>query len=175
MQHSVVMTLIGADRPGLVETVASTVAEHGGNWLESRMARLGGHFAGIVHVSVPAEKERVLIEQLRNLDASGLQVTIYRDHGAPPPETARLALLEIVGQDRPGIVRQISGALAAAGVNVEDLHTECVSAAMSGESLFKARARLRIPDSCAVDELRAQLEKIASDLIIEVSLQPVEG
>jgi glycine cleavage system regulatory protein len=50
---SLVLTVIGADRPGLVETLAQTIAEHGASWLESRMAHLAGHFVGLLRVSVP--------------------------------------------------------------------------------------------------------------------------
>jgi glycine cleavage system regulatory protein len=170
MQRSLVMTVIGADRPGLVDSVASIVAQYGGNWLESRMSRLGGQFAGIVHVEVPQEKERPLVEALKNLDAEGLKIVVHADRQLPstqpPPST-----LEIVGQDRPGIVRQISHALAEFGVNVEELHTECSSAAMSGQTLFRASARLSIPPACKVEELRQTLEKIAADLIVEISLE----
>ena len=79
-----------------------------------------------------------------------------------------------MGHDRPGIVRQISQALAAYGVNVEELNTECASAAMSGETLFTARARLSLPETCNISELRQMLEKIAADLIVDVKLKPVE-
>jgi glycine cleavage system regulatory protein len=166
------MTLIGSDRPGLVDSVASIVAEHGGNWLESRMSRLGGQFAGIVHVAVPADKERALARALQGLDARGLTVVV---HSTPqlavvPRQTS---ILEIVGQDRPGIIRQISHTLAGFGVNVEELDTECASAAMSGETLFKARAVLTLPDSCNAAELRRTLEKIAADLIVEISLENI--
>jgi glycine cleavage system regulatory protein len=81
-----------------------------------------------------------------------------------------MSVLEIVGQDRPGIVREVSHALASFGVNVEDLHTECASAAMSGETMFKARATLSIPESCDTARIRQELEKIAEDLIVEISL-----
>jgi len=170
MQHSLVMTVIGSDRPGLVDTVASLVAEHGGNWLESRMSRLGGQFAGIVHVEVPSERESALAKALKALDARGLTVVVHSEkpHAAV---VRRTNILEIMGQDRPGIVRQISHTLAEAGVNVEELQTECASAAMSGETLFKARAVLSIPDSCDIAKLRQNLEKIAADLIVEISLE----
>jgi glycine cleavage system regulatory protein len=172
MQHSLVMTVIGNDRPGLVDSVASIVAEHGGNWLESRMSRLGGQFAGIVHVEVPAEREESLAKALKALDARGLTVVVHSgDRQAPAARHTNI--LEIVGQDRPGIVRQISHTLAEAGVNVEELHTECASAAMSGETLFKAKAVLSIPESCDVAKLRETLEKIAADLIVEISLEKV--
>jgi glycine cleavage system regulatory protein len=166
------MTVIGDDRPGLVDSVASIVAEHGGNWLESRMSRLGGQFAGIVHVGVPADKERALARALKALDARGLTVVVHsgQQQIIVPRQTS---ILEIVGQDRPGIVRQISHTLAGFSVNVEELQTECSSAAMSGETLFKARAVLTIPDSCNVAELRKTLEKIAADLIVEISLENI--
>jgi len=175
MQRSLVMTIIGEDRPGLVDSVAGLVAEHGGNWLESRMSRLGGQFAGILRVELPAEKETSLITALKGLSSRGLTIIAHPDrpHSAPPNRPA--SRLEIVGQDRPGIVRQISHALAQFGVNVEELETECASAAMSGETLFKASARLSIPDSCDVAALRRTLEKIAADLIVEITFVGAVG
>ncbi len=170
MQRLLVMTIIGQDRPGLVESVADLVAQHGGNWLESRMSRLGGQFAGILRVEVPTEKEPSLTAALKQLGAQGLTVVVQSDQPAAAIAAARLSLLEIIGQDRPGIIRQISRALASRGVNVEELHTECASAAMSGETLFKARAKLSIPENCDTAALREDLEKIAEDLIVEISL-----
>jgi len=170
MQRLLVMTVIGPDRPGLVESVAALVAEHGGNWLESRMSRLGGHFAGILRVEVPGEHEPPLVAALKKLDSRGLTVVVHPDQPKPIPASPRQSVLEIVGQDRPGIVREISRALASFGVNVEELHTECASAAMSGETLFRASARLSLPESCDTAQVRQQLERIAADLIVEISL-----
>src|SRR3954470_15457720 len=113
MQRALVMTVIGKDRPGLVESVAGLVAEHGGNWLESRMSRLGGHFAGILRVEVPPERDNELKTALEGLTSLGLKVVVHPDQPKPEPQKARLSILEIVGQDRPGIVRQISNALAS--------------------------------------------------------------
>src|SRR5262245_34547618 len=157
MQRMLVMTIIGPDRPGLVESVAARVAEHGGNWLESRMSRLGGQFAGILRVEVPREAERSLVAALEALASRGLTVVVHPDPAGPQAQTERLSVLEIVGQDRPGIVRQISHALAGFGINVEELESECASAPMSGETLFKARARLSIPETCNAAEIRQRL------------------
>ena len=173
MPSSLVMTIIGQDRPGLVQSVAALVVEHGGNWLESRMSRLGGQFAGILRVEVPPERQPALVHALKGLESRGLTVVVHPDRPPGAPAPARLFSLEIVGQDRPGIVRQISHALASFGVNVEELHTECSSAAMSGETLFRARATLSIPASCDTSEIRRTLEKIAEDLIVEISLGDV--
>jgi glycine cleavage system regulatory protein len=174
MQRLLVMTIIGPDRPGLVRSVAGLVGKYGGNWLESRMSRLGGQFAGILRVEVPEAEEQSLIGALQALATEGLRVVAHPDFASPGPAPRRLKVLELVGQDRPGIVSQITGALAKQGVNVEELNTECASAAMSGETLFKARALLSMPDSCDTAALRQELEKIAADLIVEISLtEPV--
>jgi glycine cleavage system regulatory protein len=165
------MTVIGKDRPGLVESVARLVAQHGGNWLESRMCRLGGEFAGILRIHIEAEQEQNLFQALKGLQAQGLSVVVHPDRIEPAPPRRRLATLQIVGQDRPGIVKQISSALARQQVNVEELETECGSAPMTGETLFKARARLLIPDACNLEVLRAELEKIAADLLVDVDFQ----
>ncbi len=169
MSASLVMTVIGQDRPGLVESIASIVTEHDGNWLESRMARLGGQFAGILRVQVPKEGETLLVRALKNLEAHGLSIVVNTDREAAAAAEHTAMHLEIVGQDRPGIVRHISRALARHGVNVEELHTECSSAPMSGESLFKAAAELRIPKDCDTAALQKDLEKIAADLMVDVS------
>jgi glycine cleavage system regulatory protein len=169
------MTVIGQDRPGLVESVADLVASHGGNWLESRMSRLGGQFAGILRVEVSPENEGELVAKLKALSSRGLSVVVHSDRPEIEPPAGRTRILEIVGQDRPGIVQQISRALATHGVNVEELHTECASAAMTGETLFKARAKLRVPESADVEKIRQNLEKIASDLIVDVSFAEFEA
>ncbi|HEV2329148.1 MAG TPA: ACT domain-containing protein [Verrucomicrobiae bacterium] len=167
MQMPLVMTLIGPDRTGLVEAVARVVAEHGGNWLESRMCRLGGEFAGILRVEVPADKKSALLEAVQKI--SGLHVIIGGSNPAVSPKGARESRIEIVGQDRPGIVREISAALARAGVNVEEFSSDVISGAMSGEQLFKASARLQLPERCDASALKQQLEKIAADLFVDIS------
>lgn len=174
MVVSLVMTVIGRDRPGLVDAVASLVVEHGGNWLESRLSHLAGHFAGILRVEVPAAQEALLVSALQRLESHGLTVVVHSAQPAPASAAQRLMVLDIVGHDRPGIVRQISHALAVHEVNVEELNTECVSAPMTGEVLFKARAKLQIPAPCNLAELRQDLERIASDLIIDLAIRELK-
>ena len=174
MNVALVMTVIGRDRTGLVESLAGIVAEHGGNWLESRMCRLGGEFAGILRVHIPAEQQAALMRDLKTLESRGLSIVARADDSSAPPVAGKLTLLEIVGHDRPGIIREISRVLAAQGVNVEELSSECVSAPMSGETLFKARVRLQLPAACNSAALRGELEKIASDLVVDISLADLE-
>lgn len=168
----VVLTLLGPDRPGLVELVAGVIAAHGGNWLESRMTRLGGKFAGILRAELPAERLPAAMTALAALEGKGLRVYAERAPAGPPEEPERIMDLELVGLDRPGIVREISQLLAANGVNVEELTTNRKSAPMSGEMLFEARAHVRVPATSDLSLLRAGLERLASDLVVEVTLQP---
>jgi glycine cleavage system regulatory protein len=174
MQVPLVMTLISPDRTGLVEAVARAVAGHGGNWLESRMCRLGGEFAGILRIEIPAAKKSALLAALQTLQTNGLQIVV-RDDAPIPAVAGKQTKLEIVGADRPGIVREITRALARANVNVEEFSSEIVSAPMSGEILFKASARLQLPERCDVAALKKDLEKIAADLLVDVSLAEFSG
>src|SRR6266508_2834007 len=105
------------------------------------MSRCFGQFAAILRVQISAEKEAALVRSLKQLETQGLTIVVHSDRPQSEESESALTYLQIVGQDRPGIVHQISHALAAHGVNLEELETECESAAMSGETLFKARAR----------------------------------
>ena len=173
MQIPLVMTIISPDRTGLVESIARAVAEHGGNWLESRLCRLGGEFAGILRIEISAEKKSALLDALQKLQTNGLQITVRGDASVSTAVAGKQTQLEIVGADRPGIVREITAALARAGVNVEEFSSEITSAPMSGENLFKAQARLQLPENCNLAALKMDLEKIAADLLVDVSFEEI--
>ena len=166
------MTLMGRDQPGLVESVASVVAEHEGNWLESRMCQLGSQFAGILRVSVEETNLSGLTEALDALAEKGLKL-IYKveSSGEAKPRPRSLATFEVLGQDRPGIVSRITQVLAGLGVNVEELHTELTTAPMSAECLFKARGNLELPASLRMAFLQEQLETVAADLMVDFQLR----
>jgi len=175
MLATLVMTVIGADRPGLVQLVAARVADHGGNWLESRMCHLGGQFAGILRVEVAAERVDELVGALQRLEESGLRVIVHAEGGAAVKAAGSVATLEVVGQDRPGILRSVSGVLATHGVNVEELSSERVSAPMGGGTLFQAHATVLVPAAVNLAAVRADLEKIAADLMVDLKLQAAKG
>ena len=134
--ESLVVTVIGKDRPGLVESVSAVVETHGGNWVESRMSRLAGEFAGILRVSVPAAQVDALSGGLESLRSDGLRVVVERGV-EEAVEEGHVILLDLIGSDRPGIVHKISEALAARGVNVDELNTECDGAPWSGRHLVQ--------------------------------------
>lgn len=172
MNH-LVLTVIAADQPGLVERVAQCIAAHGGNWLESRMSRMAGQFAGILRVAVPAEGYDELVEGLQELADHGIRV-LLADSGIEPSCNWKPIHLDLVGNDRPGIVRDITRLLAEHGVNVERLNTEVLPAPMSGEPLFHADALLAVPLTLALDLLQRRLEELADDLMVELNIHKDE-
>jgi len=173
VRSQLVLTLIGRDRPGLVEALAAQITKHGGNWEESRMAHLAGKFAGILRVSLPAGAEASLAQALTALEREGLRVVVEVAEAAVAEAASQRLRLELIGNDREGIVRDISQALARRNVNVDELHTSCEDAPMGGGQLFRASAMLRVPGEVPVDELRTTLEGLADDLMVELSLDPV--
>lgn len=171
MNNLLVLTILAPDQPGLVDRLASLVTLHRGNWLESRMAHLGGQFAGIVRIAVPQDQETHLAQALQNLSQSGIAIAFHNDSAISRTPSNATTTLELVGQDRPGIIQQICGALARNGVNVEELETSCESAPMTGECLFRAQARLQLPTDCDIPKLNAELERIAADLMVDLQFR----
>lgn len=164
---SLIVTLIGPDQPGLVGKVSALVRQHDGNWLESRMAHLAGQFAGIVRIDVDESMAPPLLQALKNLKTAGLQVVAELDSTAPASPEGKLWNLNVVGNDRPGIVREVTEALVKHAVNVEELSTTCEEAPQSGGMLFKAEARVTVPATASLDQLQSDLEAIATDLMID--------
>jgi glycine cleavage system regulatory protein len=169
MGTSLVVTIIGNDRPGIVERLSEVVLAAGANWEESRMARLAGKFAGILHINVAPADADTLASGLRAMSSDGLTVVV-ESSGTPADETFRTVRLELVGNDHPGIIRDISRVLAQYLVNIEELETGVSGAPMSGEQLFRARAQLRLPASITPDWLRERLEALAGELMVDVTL-----
>jgi len=170
MITSLVVTVIGPDRPGIVSLLSAKAQGFGANWAGSRMASLAGQFAGMVHFEVPPEHADALAAALRGLESAELKIHIERSDGTPVPAGRRVVRLELVGHDRPGIVRDLSGALAQRGVSIEELHTEIVSGAMTAEHLFKVKAVLLVPKSVGNDDVRHALEALANEMMVDIAL-----
>lgn len=169
-----VLTLIGPDHPGIVDSVSEVVAAHGGNWLESRMVDLAGKFAGVLCVEVAEEQAAALEEALGRLEVSGLRIVVERSAPVEAPRQHALEI-ELLGLDRPGLVHEISALLAAHRINVEELATDRPTAAHSGDRMFHAHIRLLIPETVDVTDVRQGLERLADDLMVEIRLAEALG
>ena len=167
MTTYLVLTIIGEDRPGIVESLAEIISDHSGNWLESSMSQLAGKFAGILRVSVKEDKCEALINSLENL-SENLKLIIEKVSSENHEEVRQIVEVRLRGPDRPGIIREISKTVTDLAVNFEKLTSECAPAPMSGDALFKASASLKIPQGVSVDLLKHALENLADDLIVEI-------
>jgi glycine cleavage system regulatory protein len=162
-----VLTIIGVDRPGLVELLSRTIAAHGGNWEASRMARMAGRFAGILRVTAPVERIDALRAACGALEASGLRVVV--EGRAPSSDAPAPGLhVELVGNDRPGVVRAISAVLVEHQLNVEELVTDTIAAPMAGGTLLKIEATVRGPLAGGTEGLRRAIEAVAPDYMLEL-------
>ncbi|RCX02227.1 glycine cleavage system protein R [Marinomonas foliarum] len=169
MSQHLVLSFIGEDRPGLVESLSDTIARYNGNWLESRMAHLADKFAGILTVSVPQDQQEALVSALRDFEKLGLHVTV--EVAKQSVGSGSTLSLSVVGNDRPGIVKEVSQVLHSLMVNVKELTTSCEPAPMSSDMLFKTEMVLVVPKNLLLSELEAALEKISSDLMVELSVK----
>ena len=82
-----VLTLLGPDHPGIVALLAAVIARHQGNWMQSRMVRLGGQFAGLVQAAVPADQFDALCAAMDELREQDLRVTVEESETTPEAET----------------------------------------------------------------------------------------
>lgn len=166
---SLVVTLIGPDRPGIVSAVSDKAVEHGASWADSVMSNFADQFAGIVQLQVKPENCDALIDSLRALESPQLRITVSRSADAEPPAATKRLNLDLIGHDRPGIVHSISSELAKRKISIDKLETHIVSGAMSGEQMFQLRARLSVPAVLDESELREGLEGLANELMVDIS------
>ena len=172
MLSSLVITVIGPDRPGIVSAISDKAVEFGANWTDSLMANFAGQFAGIVQLQVAAEHVEALMSALRSLELPGMRIAV--EQGGPqgaggtiPPLRLKL---DLVGNDRPGIIHSISSQLARRGISIEKLQTEVISGAWSGEQMFQMNARLLVPADLDTNELRSGLESLANELMVDITI-----
>jgi glycine cleavage system regulatory protein len=167
-----IITFIGDDRPGLVEELAAVITDHGGNWCESRLQQLGGKFAGLVSITLPEDNGTQLRNALKALAPRGLSVKVTAlDSLQGSAVSGRTIRLAIVGPDRPGIVREISAALAQQHINVVDMHSDVGSAPMSAEAIFSANVEAQVAEQTDLDELHDRLEDIANQMLVDVRME----
>lgn len=163
------LSMVGADRAGLVDALSEVVVAHGGTWERSQMTELAGLFAGVVLVRVPDDRSQAFRDGLEPLRERGLlDVTVHVVEAEPEPDEGEEVRVEVVGADRPGIVHEVSHAVAALGISIVELETWTESAAMAGSPLFRARAVVRLPDGVTRDQLTDALEGLSSDLMVDL-------
>lgn len=172
---SLVVSIVGTDRHGIVSSLADRAQRYGANWAASRLTRLAGEFAGMVHFEVPRENADALANALRGLESSGLQVVIAKSDGARVSDAIKSVELELVGDDRVGIVSSLTKILAERNISIENIHTEIVRSGVSGKQTFKIGAHLLVPAKLSINDLRKELGTLAHEMMVDIALDEKPG
>lgn len=167
-----VLSVVGSDRPGLTRALAAAVLSAGGNWLESHLSRLGGLYVGSVLIELEAGKIEALRSAAGAVDAQGLEVRIVPAVEAPAEPPGETLEFGVVGQDRPGIVNQVTSVLSGLGANIESFRTWISAEPYSGAALFNMQAQLRLPPELKAARVQAALEDISAEIMVDISLIP---
>ena len=171
MQKHFVLTLTGPDRIGIVERVTGMLLDRGGNVETSRMIRLGGEFAILMLVSMPADRYCGLDFDLEALTGQGYKVAAVatdRTHGQSFPGWLPYRI-EVQGADHEGIIYEVSRYLAERGINIESIVSETTAAPISGSPLFSMTAEVVVPPSLPAGEWEPELAEIGNRMNLEVS------
>jgi glycine cleavage system regulatory protein len=169
MSTAVILTVVGSDRPGLTQAIAEAVAAVGGNWLESHLASLAGKYVGSVLVELPSERVSTLEGAVQQIDAEGLRVSLVQAGEESERHCCNAMSLEVVGQDRPGIVRELATALAGLNVNIEEFVSSLERSSWSGSPLFRVKARIVLPLERSSEQIRDALECISGEIMVDLS------
>jgi glycine cleavage system regulatory protein len=173
--RSFVLSVIGDDRPGLVSALADALASHGGNWERSQLARLAGKFAGIVVVAVSTEDADALIGAVTSLDGL-LEVAVHdaTDADDDAGEDWSPLTIGVLGNDRAGIIQEVSKVLGAAGVTIDNMTAGTREAPMAGGLLFEAQLDVRVPPATDLLAVRSELEGLASELFVDIDMSAID-
>lgn len=161
---TLVLTLVGKDRPGLINLLSNVVLNHGGNWIDSHFGRLAGQFAGIAEISLPDENYAQLSAALNQLE--GVKITLQT--GGEQAESQRPIAFLVTANDRPGIIKELTDCLLRLQVNLLQMQTQRSHAPNWGGELFEAKLEAELPATLDEDELQRQLEQLSDDLMIDM-------
>ena len=164
MNH-LVLTFIGPDRPGLVDTISDVVSQENGNWQTSSLHHLSGFFAGVVEIAVDESHSSALQDKL--LSIPDLKCQIELSTNSASNNQANL-ILELTANDRAGIIQELSSVIHKQGGNLIKLVSAHEPAAHTGQEVFKAKANIEVAQS-SVENLIEALEATADDLMVDIS------
>lgn len=172
MQRNFVLTLTGPDRIGIVDEVTGLLLERGGNVETSRMARLGGEFAVLMLVSMPADRFSGLDAGFRGLTERGYKVTTTPAEGTYAEAHSGWLhyRIEVHGADHEGIIHEVAHYLSKQGISIETVDSDCTPAPTSGVPLFDMTARIVVPPELSGRGWEAGLEEIGGRMNLDIAV-----
>jgi glycine cleavage system transcriptional repressor len=177
-EHFLVLSALGPDRPGLVAEVTEYLTERGGNVEDSRMAVLGAEFGILLLVSGTADEIAAIQRDVEALaERTGLGIIVRPTKS--PEEHRRAEVIPCVvtaeALDQEGIVRSVSRALHAVGVNIVSLETSAYQAPVTGSQLFRMEVRIDVPTSITVGKVRKAMDAVAEAENLDIDVRSLIG
>lgn len=167
-----VLTIIGRDRAGVVAELADVVRFHEGNWKRSELAEIAGTFAGVVVVEVEDDHADELLTNLLILREQGLHITAQQIEEPVDAPEAQDMRLRFTGEDRPGIVHEISTTVSEFGISISRLGTQQEPSGDGGHH-FEITAQLSVPLDVDLDAVIEALEHVTDALGIALHVEDV--
>ena len=165
----IIFTLVGQDKPGLISDLAKTIYAMGGNWLGSNFSHMAGHFAGFVQIDLPLDKHQTLIDLLSQ--HPDLKIHLLSGDTQELTEPQQAVRIEITGNDKTGIVQELTQTLNQFNLNIVKFDSYLETAPNWGGSLFKAETIITIAADFNLEKLQESLEGIANDLMVDIEFQ----
>jgi len=159
--------MVGNDKPGLIDSIANIISAAEGNWLASSFAHMAGHFAGFAEISIEEAQQETLLAALKN--HPDLEITLSHGVEKQIQETQRISV-NVEANDRPGIVKQLSGVLNQFDINIVQFDSACHSAPNWGNPIFRATAEVELPEGFDSNELQSSLEALSDDVMVDIKL-----
>ncbi len=174
MEYSVI-SVVGPDSIGIMETIAAAAAEIGANIEETRASILGGEFAVIMLVSGNEGVGAALNTSLpKALAGRGMTISV-RPTTLPGHAAGIPYMIESLSLDTPGIVRAVTQALLAQAINIENLECTVASAPLSGSPMFKMRIAVNITPGTKLALLKSELARVAEAHDLDISVRPLRS
>jgi glycine cleavage system transcriptional repressor len=175
VKKTVVLTGVGRDRVGIVAELAQVLYEQGCNLLDSSMTQLRGEFALILMVELDGSISQ-LEKRLAALEAQlGMKIHVrelaedeLRD--AVQDEQNQF-MVSVYGADKPGIVANVTRALAERRLNITDVQTKSTGAA---SKVFLMILEVSAPVSVSAFDVEKQLKAIGAELSVDISVQQLD-
>jgi len=176
MQQLIVLSVLGADRPGVVNDLTGVILDCGGNIEESRMAALGSEFAMLLLVSGNWHTLTKLEAALDRLSKEhNLTVTLKKTEQRRRPEECMPYLVDVVCLDQPGIVFNLANFFASRSIEISEVATRRYAAAHTGAPMFAVQMTVSLPGSVHISHLRDEFLEFCDRLNLDAILEPVKG
>ena len=172
MTTKLVISALGADRPGIVDEISNIIYKHSLNIEDSRMTVLGGEFAMLLLVSGDQSSLDAIQTQVNEIEqALQMRLMIKATSDSAPIQNAIPYAVEVTSLDHPGIVNNISSFFSQRDINIVNLHTESYSAPHTGTPMFALHMTIGITADTNIAKLRDAFMQACEELNLDAEMK----